>query len=118
MLAIRPDPSAPIVMLVPGAANRKQEMSAAFRFDPVELPLEREALRAEVASSSPGSFRRVVGAEPSISGSHCSAAFGQRLGGRGCIGMTWPKRYGGGQGSILGPADIRDCHRSDAKGRG
>jgi alkylation response protein AidB-like acyl-CoA dehydrogenase len=34
-------------------------------------------------------------------GSHRSAAFSRRLGARGWIGMTWPRRYGGGGRSML-----------------
>jgi alkylation response protein AidB-like acyl-CoA dehydrogenase len=34
-------------------------------------------------------------------GSHRSAEFSRRLGARGWIGMTWPKRYGGGERTML-----------------
>ena len=34
-------------------------------------------------------------------GSNRSAAFSRRLGARAWIGMTWPKRYGGGERSLL-----------------
>jgi acyl-CoA dehydrogenase len=34
-------------------------------------------------------------------GSHRSTAFSLRLGAGGWIGMTWPKRYGGGERSML-----------------
>jgi acyl-CoA dehydrogenase len=34
-------------------------------------------------------------------GSRRSPEFSRRLGARGWIGMTWPKRYGGGERSML-----------------
>ena len=72
-----------------------------FRFDPVDLPPECEALRREVREFiaeelAAGSWR-----PNSDFGSHRSAEFSQRLGARGWIGMTWPKRYGGGERSFL-----------------
>jgi len=76
-------------------------MSTAFRFDPVELPLECEALRAEVCEFIAGELAAGLWVPNSDFGSHRSAAFSRRLGARGWIGMTWPKRYGGGERSML-----------------
>ena len=76
-------------------------MSAAFRFDPVKLPPECEALRAEVREFVAGELAMGLWVPNSDFGSHRSAAFSRRLGGRGWIGMTWPKRYGGGERSML-----------------
>jgi acyl-CoA dehydrogenase len=76
-------------------------MSTAFRFDPVELPAECRALRAEVREFIAGELAAGLWVPNSDFGSHRSAAFSQRLGQRGWIGMTWPKRYGGGGRSML-----------------
>src|SRR5712672_1600396 len=76
-------------------------MSAAFHFDPVELPPECEALRAEVREFIAGELDAGLWVPNSDFGSHRSAAFSRRLGARGWIGMTWPKRYGGGERSML-----------------
>src|SRR5215467_2235103 len=74
---------------------------SAFRFDPVELPPECEALRAEVREFIAEELAAGLWAPNSDFGSHRSAAFSRRLGARGWIGMTWPKRYGGGERSML-----------------
>ena len=76
-------------------------MSTAFRFDPVELPPECEALRAEVREFIAGDLAAGHWVPNSDFGSHRSAVFSRRLGARGWIGMTWPKRYGGGERSML-----------------
>jgi len=76
-------------------------MSAAFRFDPVELPPECAALRAEVREFIAGELAAGLWVPNSDFGSHRSAEFSRRLGARGWIGMTWPKRYGGGERSML-----------------
>jgi alkylation response protein AidB-like acyl-CoA dehydrogenase len=77
-------------------------MTAAFRFDPVTLPPACEALRAEVAAfvaaeRQAGAWRPHGG----DFGARHSPEFSRRLGARGWIGMTWPKRYGGGERSFL-----------------
>src|SRR5271163_1931876 len=76
-------------------------MSAAFRFDPVDLPPECEALRGEVREFIAGELAAGLWVPNSDFGSHRSAAFSRRLGARGWIGMTWPQRYGGGGCSML-----------------
>ena len=76
-------------------------MIPAFRFEPVELPPECEALRAEVREFIVGELAAGLWVPNSDFGSHRSAAFSRRLGERGWIGMTWPKRYGGGERSML-----------------
>src|SRR5258708_34683368 len=76
-------------------------MSAAFRFDPVELPPECDALRNEVRDFIADELAAGLWVPNSDFGSHRSAAFSRRLGARGWIGMTWPKRYGGGERSML-----------------
>jgi alkylation response protein AidB-like acyl-CoA dehydrogenase len=76
-------------------------MSTAFRFDPVALPPECEAVRAEVRAFIAGELAAGLWVPNSDFGSHRSAAFSRRLGARGWIGITWPKRYGGGERSML-----------------
>jgi acyl-CoA dehydrogenase len=76
-------------------------MSTAFRFDPVQLPPECEALRGDVREFIAGEVAVGLWVPNSDFGSHRSAAFSRRLGARGWIGMTWPKRYGGGERSML-----------------
>ena len=76
-------------------------MSTPFRFDSVELPRACTALRSEVREFIAGELAAGLWAPNSDFGSHRSAAFSRRLGARGWIGMTWPKRYGGGERSML-----------------
>ena len=76
-------------------------MTAAFHFDPIELPPECEALRGEVRGFIAGELAGGLWVPNSDFGSHRSAAFSRRLGARGWIGMTWPKCYGGGERSML-----------------
>ena len=76
-------------------------MSTPFRFAPIELPPACETLRAEVREFIAGELAAGLWAPNSDFGSHRSAAFSRRLGARGWIGMTWPKRYGGGERSML-----------------
>ncbi|MBV8654346.1 MAG: acyl-CoA dehydrogenase family protein [Alphaproteobacteria bacterium] len=77
-------------------------MTAAFHFAPTVLPPDCERLRAEI-----GEFLAAERAAGSWSphggdfGSRHSPKFSRRLGARGWIGMTWPRRYGGGERSFL-----------------
>ncbi|MBV9859991.1 MAG: acyl-CoA dehydrogenase family protein [Alphaproteobacteria bacterium] len=73
----------------------------AFRFDPIELPPECEALRHEVRAFIAEELAAAHWTPNSDFGSHRSAAFSGRLGARGWIGMTWPRQYGGGGRSML-----------------
>jgi acyl-CoA dehydrogenase len=77
-------------------------MSADLHFDPIRLPPECEALRAEVRSFlaeeiAAGTF------DPHQPGHDDSynSGFSRRVGAKGWIGMTWPKRYGGHERSQL-----------------
>jgi len=67
----------------------------------IELSPECEALRGEVRGLIAGELAAGLWVPNSDFGSHRSAAFSRRLGARGWIGMTWPKRYGGGERSML-----------------
>jgi alkylation response protein AidB-like acyl-CoA dehydrogenase len=76
-------------------------MSDVFRFDPLTLPPECEALRQDVRGFI--AEERAAGrlqAQTDFASSH-SPEFSERLGARGWIGMTWPKQYGGQEKSFL-----------------
>jgi acyl-CoA dehydrogenase len=77
-------------------------MTATLSFDPSRLPPKCETLRAEVrtflaAEIDAGTF------DPHHPGDGDSynRAFSRRVGAKGWIGMTWPKRYGGRERSQL-----------------
>jgi len=74
----------------------------AIQFDPIRLPPEAQALRAEVRAFvrqeiDAGTFDPHRGALLLES----NADFSRKVGARGWIGMTWPKRYGGRERSFL-----------------
>jgi acyl-CoA dehydrogenase len=68
---------------------------------PTELPRECETLRAEVREFLRDAMRDVPAHARNRNWSGASPAFSRRLGERGWIGMTWPKRYGGHERSAL-----------------
>ena len=72
-----------------------------FRFDLCELPGETEGLRQEIraflAEELPG-IPKVTRAQ-TWSGS--DAEFSRKMGAKGWIGMTWPKKYGGHERSFF-----------------
>jgi acyl-CoA dehydrogenase len=77
-------------------------MPANLRFDQIRLPPQCEALRREVRAFiaqevAAGTF------DPSRprNGDLPNAQLSRRIGARGWIGMTWPKRYGGQERSFL-----------------
>ncbi|HJU16572.1 MAG TPA: acyl-CoA dehydrogenase family protein [Stellaceae bacterium] len=74
---------------------------SAFHFEPVDLPPACEALRREVRAFLAGELQAGHWVPNSDFGSHRSAEFSRRLGARGWIGMTWPKRYGGHERTML-----------------
>jgi len=74
-------------------------MTGKIAFDPVRLPAEAEALRIEVRDFlrdeiQAGNYRPHVG-------DGFDRAFSCKVGAKGWIGMTWPKKYGGQQRSHL-----------------
>jgi len=77
-------------------------MSAPIRFDQIRLAPEIQALRAEVRAFLHGEIAAGT-FDPRVSDreSGYNPAFSRRLGERGWIGMTWPKRYGGRERSFL-----------------
>jgi acyl-CoA dehydrogenase len=77
-------------------------MTAALRFDPIRLPPECVKLRQEVRAFladeiAAGTF------DPHKPNREDSDApeFSRRVGERGWLGMTWPKRYGGHERTFL-----------------
>ena len=77
-------------------------MSTDLRFDQIRLPPECETLRAEVRAFlaeevAAGTF---VPDRPGHGDTH-NRAFSQRVGAKGWIGMTWPKKYGGQERNFL-----------------
>lgn len=61
-----------------------------FRFDPPELPAEAHQLRGEVREFL-AEHKQLMRAMPSS----WNPGFSRKLAGRGWLGMTWPKQYGG-----------------------
>ncbi len=77
-------------------------MSSAIQFDPIRLPPEAEALRVEVRAFlreeiDAGTFDPVTA--PYREG--FNPEFSRRVGDKGWIGLTWPKKYGGQERSFL-----------------
>ena len=77
-------------------------MTSPIRFDQVRLPAEVQALREQVRAFlheeiAAGSFD----SRASDRDSGHNPAFSRKMGARGWIGMTWPKRYGGQERSFL-----------------
>src|SRR5438445_9305614 len=72
-----------------------------FRFELGELPPEAEALRAEVREF----LRHELGDAAPVRRAHSwggfDREFSKKMGARGWIAMTWPKRYGGHERSAL-----------------
>ena len=77
-------------------------MQTAIRFDPMRLPPETEKLRQEVRAFiadeiAAGTFDPHAGLR-----TECfNREFSTRVGAKGWIGMTWPKKYGGHERSYL-----------------
>ena len=77
-------------------------MTTQLRFDQIRLPPECEALRQEVRAFiadelAAGTFDPE---RPGHGDSH-DLEFSRRVGAKGWIGMTWPKKYGGHERSYL-----------------
>ena len=75
-------------------------MNFSFRFDPIELPPEAKELRQEVRAflrqeAEAGTF------VPGDGKGSFSREFSRKVGAKGWIGMTWPKKYGGHERSQL-----------------
>jgi acyl-CoA dehydrogenase len=66
-----------------------------FDFPPFELPPAAQSLRGEVRAFLAETLKDKPAVERARSWSGGSREFSRKLGARGWIGMTWPKRYGG-----------------------
>jgi len=66
-----------------------------FVFTPYDLPPEAQALRGEVRSFLKENIPDMPSVRRARSWSGHDPAFSRKLGERGWLGMTWPKRYGG-----------------------
>src|SRR5258705_6182056 len=87
-------------------------MTAALRFDPIRLPPECEKLREEVRAFladevAAGTF------DPHKPNREDTDApeFSRRVGARGWLGMTWPRKYGGHERSLLERYVVHDEER-------
>src|SRR5260370_16611315 len=84
-------------------------MTAALRFDPIRLPPECEKLRKEVRAF----LAEEIGAgtfnphKPNREDTDVPE-FSRKVGARGWLGMTWPKKYGGHERSFLEPSVVTD----------
>src|SRR5260370_6747939 len=77
-------------------------MTAALRFDPIRLPPECERLRKEVRAFLAEEVARGTFDPHSPQGQDSDVpGFSKRVGERGWIGMTWPKKYGGHERSLF-----------------
>jgi alkylation response protein AidB-like acyl-CoA dehydrogenase len=72
-----------------------------LRFQVCDLPPEAEALRREVRAFLQRALAGFPAARRAFTWMGSDAAFSRQVAARGWIGMTWPKRYGGGGRSGL-----------------
>ena len=72
-----------------------------FHFPIFEFPPQAEALRAEVRAFAEAELAAGRWRKGGDFASNYDPAFSQRLGARGWLGMTWPKRYGGHERTML-----------------
>jgi len=72
-----------------------------FSFEPVDLPPEAEVLRAEVRAFLDEELATHPPVDRSYSWMGRSREFSRKLGAKGWIGMTWPKKYGGAERSFI-----------------
>lgn len=77
-------------------------MQTAIRFDPMRLPPETEELRKEVRAFIAEEIERgTINPAAGLRGDGFNREFSKRVGAKGWIGMTWPKKYGGSERSYL-----------------
>jgi alkylation response protein AidB-like acyl-CoA dehydrogenase len=76
-------------------------MPATFRFALNDLPPEAEILRDEVRAFLEEQFSGARPVKRARSWGGFDREFSRRVGARGWIGMTWPKKYGGHERSFL-----------------
>src|SRR5262249_541098 len=77
-------------------------MATELTFDPIRLPPECIALRKEVQAFLAGEVEAGT-FNPHEAGNDqaFSREFSRKVGAKGWIGMTWPKKYGGQERSFL-----------------
>ena len=73
----------------------------ALHFEPGELPPEAEELRCEVRNFLTETMSDIPAALKARNWTAWHPEFSRKLGERGWIGMTWPKKYGGSERSFL-----------------
>src|SRR5499433_3870333 len=76
-------------------------MPSVFRFALNDLPPEAESLRADVRDFLRKEFAGAAPVRRARSWGGFDRDFSRRVGARGWIGMTWPKKYGGHERSFL-----------------
>src|SRR6202042_1061290 len=77
-------------------------MTAALRFDPIRLPPECEVLRRQVRAFLADEIAAGTFDPHKPNREDADApAFSRRVGAKGWLGMTWPKKYGGHERSFL-----------------
>lgn len=72
-----------------------------FRFDLCELPGETEGLRQEIRAFLAEELRSVPKVKRAQTWSGSDPDFSRKMGAKGWIGMTWPKKYGGHERSFF-----------------
>jgi alkylation response protein AidB-like acyl-CoA dehydrogenase len=72
-----------------------------FRFDLCELPGETKGLREEIRSFLAEELRHVPKVTRAQTWSGSDPEFSRKMGAKGWIGMTWPKKYGGHERSFF-----------------
>ena len=72
-----------------------------FQFEPFRLPEETRALRAEVRQFLEENLRDYPVPLRAHTWTGYDQAFSRKVGERGWIGMTWPRKYGGGERSAF-----------------
>ncbi|MAL77979.1 MAG: acyl-CoA dehydrogenase [Sneathiella sp.] len=72
-----------------------------FNFDPYSLPPEAEALRLEVREFLKKELADYPAVLRSRSWAGLDPAFSRKMGEKGWIGITWPKKYGGAERSFF-----------------
>src|SRR5690554_2961101 len=72
-----------------------------FRFDLCELPGETEGLRQEIRAFLAEELPSIPKVTRAQTWSGSDEAFSRKMGAKGWIGMTWPKKYGGHERSFF-----------------
>jgi acyl-CoA dehydrogenase len=76
-------------------------MSTAIQFDPIRLPPEAEALRKEVRAFLQDEIAAGTFDPNAVAASGFNREFSRKVGAKGWIGLTWPKKFGGQERSFL-----------------